>query len=469
MTEYHFFELLKGFRNREKLSQARLADRVGVSRPTLSDWENKRIPARDMILLLAESLTLSGEETNQLLASAGYLPNKVQEQEQKQNDNDPQTTPPDYLTQALPHEHEDPDILKLKDEQIRCDTNTDHTPMKPTLLGRRYFYVGIAAILGTLGLTFALSNSLFEKEPPVPVVSPIDNDSEDAVRFAIIGRYGSGRQPEQDVADLIDSKDVDFVATVGDNVFAALNDESTWHALDNKIGKFYHQYMYPYHGAYGEGAADGQNHFFPLMGNHDYGHAGDVDIPLLDCPNGDGLRSCSDTEGAWYDYFDLPGNERTYSVRRGAVEVVLLSDYYRDPNWDYSIEQNEVIQTAKKALQESTAPWKLLLLHFPPYASDENGGYENRHYDFEAWGADAVIAGHGEFYERLEVEGLPYFVNGAGGQSVRWNSVKSPYSQALIADDYGAMIVDVNQSQLHVQYFTRDGALRDELVLQKSD
>jgi tartrate-resistant acid phosphatase type 5 len=35
---------------------------------------------------------------------------------------------------------------------------------------------------------------------------------------------------------------------------------------------------------------------------------------------------------------------------------------------------------------------------------------------FAAWGATAVLAGHDHDYERLTVGGLPYFVNGLGGE-----------------------------------------------------
>lgn len=75
-----------------------------------------------------------------------------------------------------------------------------------------------------------------------------------------------------------------------------------------------------------------------------------------------------------------------------------------------------------------------------------------------------------DYYERLDVDGFPYFVNGAGGHMLEWNSeinVLSPYSERLISDDFGATIVDVNDTKIHLQYFTRDGALRDELVLEK--
>ena len=36
---------------------------------------------------------------------------------------------------------------------------------------------------------------------------------------------------------------------------------------------------------------------------------------------------------------------------------------------------------------------------------------------FAAWGADAVLSGHAHAYERIERDGIVYFVNGLGGRS----------------------------------------------------
>lgn len=61
------------------MTQQDLADVVGVSRQTMSDWENRRLPScRDDVVRIAEALELNGEETNALLVSAGYAPNRLQ-------------------------------------------------------------------------------------------------------------------------------------------------------------------------------------------------------------------------------------------------------------------------------------------------------------------------------------------------------------------------------------------------------
>ena len=46
--------------------------------------------------------------------------------------------------------------------------------------------------------------------------------------------------------------------------------------IDQNIGKYYRQWIHPYTGSYGAGSADGTNHFWPCIGNHDSGNTCDV-------------------------------------------------------------------------------------------------------------------------------------------------------------------------------------------------
>jgi transcriptional regulator with XRE-family HTH domain len=71
---YAFGELLRGFRQREGMTQRELADRLGVHRRTVSDWERSEyLPrTREMVLDLAETLGLSHADTDRLLIAAEY-------------------------------------------------------------------------------------------------------------------------------------------------------------------------------------------------------------------------------------------------------------------------------------------------------------------------------------------------------------------------------------------------------------
>ena len=84
--------------------------------------------------------------------------------------------------------------------------------------------------------------------------------------FAVIGDYGKGGSAEADVSDMIDTLDVDFVITLGDNNY----NNGSASTIDNNIGKDYNQWIYPYVGNYPPGGSqDGVNRFFPSLGNHD--------------------------------------------------------------------------------------------------------------------------------------------------------------------------------------------------------
>jgi transcriptional regulator with XRE-family HTH domain len=68
-------ELLRGWRERRRLSQMDLALEADVSTRHLSFVETGRsVPSRDMVLRLAEQLDLPLRERNQLLLAGGYAP-----------------------------------------------------------------------------------------------------------------------------------------------------------------------------------------------------------------------------------------------------------------------------------------------------------------------------------------------------------------------------------------------------------
>lgn len=74
--DYRFGELLRGFRNREKTSQQKLANELGVDRNTVGAWERSDyLPKpREKVIRLAKRLNLSADETDHLLVSAHYPP-----------------------------------------------------------------------------------------------------------------------------------------------------------------------------------------------------------------------------------------------------------------------------------------------------------------------------------------------------------------------------------------------------------
>ncbi len=285
----------------------------------------------------------------------------------------------------------------------------------------------------------------------LPKAEPIQ--AADQVTFAIIGDYGSELRGEQEVADLVSSWNPNFVGTTGDNVYSG-DGVDAWDVLDRKVGRYYHEFMYPYYGRFGEGSPTGTNRFFPALGNHDWGDPG---TELLTC-NG---QSC---QGAWLDFFNLPGNGRYFDHREGPVHLFVVDDYYLDP--DGHKEDSQQAQWFKNAMAASDAEWKVVLTHFAPEASVDGFGRASIRWPFAAWGADLVVSGHHHFYERLNVDGVNYIVNGLGGAGISGiNRPQHPNSLFRYNGDHGAMRIVATDSQLVSEFVDTDGNVIDRFVL----
>jgi len=258
------------------------------------------------------------------------------------------------------------------------------------------------------------------------------------VRFAVIGDYGLDSAGLSAVAALVKSWSPDFIVTVGDNNYPNGSAET----IDENIGKYFHEYIGNYSGMYGEGAEE--NQFFPTLGNHDW--------------------YTKDAQ-PYFDYFDLPGNERYYSITRGPVEIFALNSDSREPD---GVGRSSVQgQWLEDALADSTAPWQIVVLHHAPYSSGPHGGTDWAQWPYDDWGADAVLAGHDHTYERLEYDGIPYFVNGAGGSVLYHFEDIQLNSQVRYNAEFGAMLVEVTSTSMNFQFVTTSGVVVDQVTVGK--
>ena len=262
--------------------------------------------------------------------------------------------------------------------------------------------------------------------------------------FAIIGDFGAdgvtelGLGATDDVADLVKSWDPDFVATVGDNNYP----DGLAISIDHNIGKHYQEYIGDYVGAYGPGSKE--NRFWPTLGNHDW-ESGNVQ--------------------AHYDYFTLPGNERYYDVDFGLVHLFMVDSESEEPDGaTYDSVQGVWLQNA---MAQSDACFKLVLFHRPPFSSGERGSSERMDWPFAEWGADAVLAGHDHAYERLTAHGLPYFVNGLGGQLRYQLEMLLENSEVFFNSDWGAQRVTVTEADITFEFITISGDTIDTFSIPK--
>jgi tartrate-resistant acid phosphatase type 5 len=252
------------------------------------------------------------------------------------------------------------------------------------------------------------------------------------VRFAVIGDYGWGGIAEAEVAALVHSWEPDLIITVGDNNYPVGAAE----VIDEHIGQFYQDYIFPYAGAYGPGATE--NRFFPTLGNHDWY-----------------------TSGAqpYFDYFTLPGNERYYDFTWGPVDFFAIDSDENEPD---GVNAGS-IQAAwlQERMAAATSPWQVVYFHYAPYSSAAHGSIDWMRWPFAAWGAEAVLSGHDHAYERLLVDGIPYFVNGTGGAGIYNFNDPLPETQFRYNADNGAMLVTASETEILFEFYSRAGNLID--------
>jgi hypothetical protein len=265
-----------------------------------------------------------------------------------------------------------------------------------------------------------------------------DDEAGPRARFAAIGDYGYAGAAEEAVADLVKSFRPDFIITLGDNNYPLGKAET----IDLNIGLFYHDYIAPYAGRFGCGAA--RNRFFPSLGNHDWLAAGAQ--PYL-------------------DYFALPGNERYYDFVRGPAHLFALDSDANEP--DGNTAESAQGEWLRRRLAASTARWKIVYMHHAPYSSGPHGGTAALRWPYKAWGADLVLAGHDHDYERLDVDGLPYVVDGLGGAVFYPLGAPVPGSLVRWNTSAGALLVEADATSLRARFQTVDGREVDSLLLAK--
>lgn len=265
----------------------------------------------------------------------------------------------------------------------------------------------------------------------------------DTTILAAFGDYGVDDANELAVANLVKGWSPDGILALGDNNY----ETGSAATIDENVGKYFADYIYPYVGGYNSTATE--NKFWPVLGNHD-----------LDTDDG----------GPYLDYFPTPINQRYYDVVIGNVHVFALNSGYNTAG--------DMVETAGVAsadaqaqwlrakLLQSTAKWKLVILHHSPYTngSSYTPGKTILRWPFEAWGADAVLSGHSHVYERIEkgTSKFPYYVVGTGGRTLD-SFIASPVDQAYgYNTKNGALKITATCSELNFEFVNVDGTTIDD-------
>jgi photosystem II stability/assembly factor-like uncharacterized protein len=256
-----------------------------------------------------------------------------------------------------------------------------------------------------------------------------DNGPNPLSKFAIIGDYGKAGSNIQGVSSYIHSWNPDFVITAGNNNY----ETGSALTIDDNVGQYFSRYIHPYTGNYGTG--DTVNRFFPALGEVDW---------------------LSSNASPYLNYFSLPGNERYYDFAKGNVHFFAIDS---DPNEPDGIDSNSLqAQWLKSRLAQSGGEWNVVYFNHPPYTSGTTAGPSPiMRWPFKQWGAHAVISGREHNYERLLIDGIPYFVNGAGGKSIY--PFGNPVAGSIVRynSNYGFMMGYEFPEYLEFRFFTKTG------------
>ena len=166
-----------------------------------------------------------------------------------------------------------------------------------------------------------------------------------------------------------------------------------------------------------------------------------------------------------YPLFNM-GGRNYYTIHQGDG----LLDVFMLDSTDCDVAQ---LGWLERELKESTARWKLAVLHHPLYSSGKKHGSDlglRRKLEplFVRYGVSAVFSGHDHIYERtMPQQGVQYFVTGAGGDLYRGDvNLKSPFRAASYDQDNHFMLIEVEHDQIAFQAVTETGKVVDSGAIQ---
>lgn len=286
---------------------------------------------------------------------------------------------------------------------------------------------------------------------------PASPEEEPSV-FAIIGDFGTPGANTAAVAELVKSWDPEFIVSTGDNWYTAID---TLDSLDEAIGQYYADYLWPYNGKYDWINPEQARKFFATIGNHDR----DPSVRL---------RLIMDYLGIRNPY---------YNVVKGPVNLLILDSGYDSSSVNRQLDgisaSSKQAEWFREELAKSKSPWNLVFMHHPPYSSTAAGNtpplagdgtlsYPDVRWPFKDWGCDVLIHGHSHNYERYEVDGFSYISCGSGGHDLDgFIASPSENSKSRYNTKFGAMNVSATCTELILTFYDTDGVSIDTLTLTK--
>ncbi|QRO00570.1 metallophosphoesterase [Archangium violaceum] len=270
------------------------------------------------------------------------------------------------------------------------------------------------------------------------------------VHFTAVGDFGMNNADQRSVATAMLGRKPDLFVMLGDNAYSSGTETEIQNNLFAPMAPLLSQVP-----------------FFATPGNHEY---------------------VTNQAQPYFDNLYLPtspsGGERYYSFDWGHIHFVSL-----DSNCAIGLASSDRCSLAaqkkwvEQDLAASTAPWKIVFFHHPPWSSGEHGSQllMRREFSplFEKYGVDLVLNGHDHHYERMypmqgndvaasSTQSPTYLVVGSGGASLRRFDNGKPSWTVLRNDaDHGYLDVKVEEGTLTAQMLTPSGKVIDSFSLSK--
>jgi len=189
---------------------------------------------------------------------------------------------------------------------------------------------------------------------------------------------------------------------------------------------------------------------YPALGNHEHASA------------------------LYFDNFELPGNERWYSVgvMEGLNFIVLDtgSDLAAATSTVPASDQYQWLESELSSSVSST-DFTVVTFHYPLYSTGYHGSDEKHIAGdlkplFEKYGVDAVFSGHDHDYERFTVDGIRYIVTGGGGGPLRDQASTSPFSELFVKAYHFCVLRIDGEGKLMVEVWSDKVEMIDEFEIE---
>ena len=256
-------------------------------------------------------------------------------------------------------------------------------------------------------------------DPTRPVSTP--------VTFAIIGDFGTGikehDRPQRKVADAlkraVDSHDVRFILTTGDNIYASKkffgipiggqgDEDDDWYFT------YYQPYRYIIN----------RIPVYPSIGNHDSSETEDREdrdqvidnFHIAERIKGEEAAGRASTDPGLFYRFRY-GSDIEFICIDSSRESIFSPRMYKHPK--HADFLNKAFPSENTT--ESPAPlWRIPFLHHPPFCAGpthhNTPGMEELVQRFQLAGVRAVFSGHEHNFQHSLFDGMNCFITGAGGK-----------------------------------------------------